>query len=192
MRVISGEVKGRRLRSAPGRHVRPTADRVREALFDIVCSRYRVAGTRFLDLFAGTGAVGIEALSRGAAEAVFVERAPSVRRVLEENLRRLGLRARARVIPLPAHRAVARLARAGECFDAVFIDPPYGTDLLVRSLQQLAREKILSDDAWVAAEYGPGLRLSEQYGPLWLTDVRRYGKTRLAFFRPAGDAMPLP
>src|ERR1700752_4701957 len=110
MRVIAGAAKGRRLRALPGRSVRPTADRVKEALFSMLQSRFDLDGAAVLDLFAGTGALGIEALSRGAARAVFVESDRGARTVLEANLTLCGLSDRSRVLPVPVRRALEMLA----------------------------------------------------------------------------------
>jgi 16S rRNA (guanine966-N2)-methyltransferase len=123
MRVIAGRLGGRRLRAPAGASVRPTADRVREALFAMLAD---VEGARVLDLFAGTGALGIEALSRGAASAVFVERDARVARVLEANLSALGLHApEAEVRRADAASALRRAREGREAYDLVFIDPPY-------------------------------------------------------------------
>ncbi|HVY44643.1 MAG TPA: 16S rRNA (guanine(966)-N(2))-methyltransferase RsmD, partial [Minicystis sp.] len=123
MRVIAGALGGRRLVAPPGRATRPTSDRVREAVFSALGD---VEGAVVLDLFAGTGALGIEALSRGAAHATFVENARASLAALRENLAALGLGATSSVIAQPAARAVASLAGApGPAFDLVLVDPPY-------------------------------------------------------------------
>jgi 16S rRNA (guanine966-N2)-methyltransferase len=121
MRVIAGVLGGRRLVAPKGLDTRPTSDRVREALFSALG---HVASARVLDLYAGTGALGIEALSRGAAHATFVESGRPALAALRENLATLALGDRARVVALPAARALASMAK-GEPFDLVFVDPPY-------------------------------------------------------------------
>jgi pantetheine-phosphate adenylyltransferase len=181
MRVIAGAAKGRRLRALRGRSVRPTADRVKEALFSMLGSRFDLDGAKVLDLFAGTGGLGIEALSRGAARAVFVERDPEARRVLSANLAACGFVERARIITRPVQRGVAELAGAGERFDGVFIDPPYGQGLADAALLQLA-EAGLIPGGWVAVEHHVDDALAEAYGRLRLTAARRYGKTAVALF----------
>src|SRR5882757_9379369 len=122
MRVIAGSLGGRRLIAPPGRATRPTSDRVREALFSILGG---VEGDEVLDLFAGTGALGIEALSRGAKQVTFVEQARAALRALRQNLRQLDLEPRAQVIAAPVERVLQSPSWPAETFDLVLIDPPY-------------------------------------------------------------------
>ncbi|HXG32250.1 MAG TPA: 16S rRNA (guanine(966)-N(2))-methyltransferase RsmD [Bryobacteraceae bacterium] len=175
MRVIAGEFRSRRLKSLPGLDVRPTPDRLREALFNVLASR--VQGCTFLDAYAGTGAVGIEALSRGAAQAVFVENHPPALRVLRENLRALGLESRARVIQADAPEAFRRV-RA----DIVFLDPPYSAQ------GQYARAlRILGSTVppLVIVQHPSRLDLAESYGGLRRTRTLRHGDNALSFYEPA-------
>ncbi|MCS6953247.1 MAG: 16S rRNA (guanine(966)-N(2))-methyltransferase RsmD [Bryobacteraceae bacterium] len=172
MRVIAGEFRSRRLKTLPGWHVRPTPDRLREALFNVLAPR--IEGCTFLDAYAGTGAVGIEALSRGAARAIFVEKHAPALRILRENLRVLGLESRAQVVRGEASRALGRL-RA----DIVFLDPPYREqDEYRRALQALARATI----ALVVVQHPTKLSLEETYGPLRRTRTLRQGDNVVSFF----------
>lgn len=123
MRVIGGMHKGRKIKSLKGENTRPTADIVREALFDILGSK--IVGSRFLDLFAGTGAVGIEALSRGAESAVFVEKSPEACSIIKQNLTDLNLIEKSQIIRDDAEFALEKLLREGKEFDITFMDPPY-------------------------------------------------------------------
>src|SRR5262245_42898286 len=132
MRVIAGALKGRRLVVPRGLLTRPTADQVRIALMDTLTPY--LPDSEVLDLFAGTGGVGIEALSRGARRATFVERDRRATQALRHNLETLGLSAGARVLAMDVERAVPRLAAAGETFDIVFLDPPYETALVPETL----------------------------------------------------------
>lgn len=182
MRVIAGTAKGRRLRTPRGWAVRPTADRVKEALFSMLLSRFDLDEAALLDLYAGSGALGIEGLSRGAARVVFVEQDRLARRVLEANLVTCGMAQRGRVIALPAQRAMRQLAAAEERFDGVLMDPPYGRGLADAALGQLAAEGLVKPGGWVAAEHHVDDALAESYGSLRLTAARRYGKTALALF----------
>jgi 16S rRNA (guanine(966)-N(2))-methyltransferase RsmD len=182
VRVIAGSAKGRTLRAAPGRKVRPTSDRVREALFSILGSRFDLEGATLADLFAGTGALGIEALSRGAGRVVFVESDREALRVLSSNLRALGFADRAEVLATPVEHALCLLARRRARFDGMLLDPPYRQGLLEAALTSLARLDLLTPGGWVMAEAHVETPLAEEYGVLRLTAVRRYGKTALALF----------
>jgi 16S rRNA (guanine(966)-N(2))-methyltransferase RsmD len=145
MRIIAGSARGRVLRSLKGLALRPTADRVRESLFSVLADR--VAGARFLDLYAGAGAVGLEALSRGATHATFVESHRPAGRVIEENARLCGFEGRVRVIIAPVARALAALRGEGAAFDLIFLDPPYGRGELGAALARLGQwPEMLADN----------------------------------------------
>ena len=181
MRVIAGSAKGHILKSVPGSGTRPITDRVKEALFDILGPS--IAGTRVLDLFAGTGSVGIEALSRGAAHATFVEREWRAIRTIEENLDITGLAERARVVQEDVFRFLA--PQAGQPFDIVHIAPPQYRSLWARTLQALNGTAHLASGGLAIAQLFP-----KEYAPLDLTglklvDQRRYGSTLLCFYQSA-------
>lgn len=180
--MIAGSAKGHRLKGLRGLEVRPTADRVKEALFSIVLSRFDLAGATVLDLFAGSGALGIEALSRGARRAVFVERHLPTAKVLRANLSSCGFGQEAEVWTTPVDRALAKLAERGDRFDGVFLDPPYERGWLGRTMLALGEGGILAAGAWVMAEHHADERVCEAYGGLRLTQARSYGKTGLALF----------
>ena len=185
MRVIGGAHRGRRLRAPRGLRTRPTADRVREALFDILGPAVR--GLRVLDLFAGTGAVGVEALSRGAARVVFVERDRDAVRALQANLAALGLsRDRARILAADAVAALARLGRSEPPFDLVFLDPPYAGDLAARTLATLAGSPLLRPGARVVVQHFAKTELRAVPGLERHGEARRFGETALTFFRAGG------
>jgi len=181
MRVISGKSKGRRLIAPKGRAVRPTADRIKESLFNILSRDF--TGMRVLELFAGTGNVSIEALSRGAASALLVDASERSGRVIRENLRRLDLSDRAQLWVMPVDRALRSLARQGQTFDLVFLDPPYDQNLVGRSLEMLASLNPLLPGAIVVAEHSVREPVKSNYASLSLNDQRRYGDTLLSFFR---------
>lgn len=182
MRVIAGSAKGRRLRTVAGRAVRPTADRVKEALFSMLDSRFSLDGAELLDLFAGSGALGIEGLSRGAVAATFVERDVAARRALEANLRHCGFDARARVLTASVDRALRAGVLHQRQFDGVLLDPPYGRGLADATLRQLSAVEVVRPGGWVAVEHHAGDELATAYGDLRLTAAKRYGKTALALF----------
>ncbi len=182
MRVVAGSAKGRRLKTSPGRATRPTADRVKEAIFSILGSRVDLAGAVVLDLFAGSGALGIEALSRGARAAVFVEEGRSALRVLRENLAACGFAERARVLPLPVTQALRRLAQGSERFDGVLLDPPYGQGLVAATLERLRTASVLRPGAWVVVEHH--VDEPPPAAPMaYLTAPHRYGKTGVTVLR---------
>ncbi len=189
MRVITGDARGRRLRSVPGTAVRPTADRVKEALFSILASRFELAGSALLDLFAGSGALGIEALSRGARRVTFVEKGAASRRVLVENLRLCGFADRAVVDPRSVEAALRAWAAQGVRVDGVLLDPPYLLGQFAATLERLGAGAIVAPGGWVAAEHHVDEPAAPRYGPLQLTLSRRYGKTGLALYTVAEDAV---
>ena len=179
MRIIGGKLGGRVLRAPGGAATRPTSEKVREAVFGILGS---VEGTRVLDLFAGAGAVGIEALSRGAAHASFVDAARPALIAIRSNLRELGLEDRASVI---AGDAIATLGRyrPPAPWGLVFVDPPYRSDLATRAVLALAPEH-LTADATIVIEHDRRAAPPDALGSLLRTDLRRYGDTLISFFRP--------
>ncbi len=179
MRIIAGSFKGHRLAAVRGR-LRPTSERVREAVFSIL--GLAVPGARVLDLFAGTGALGLEALSRGAAAVVFVEDHPASLKVLRRNIEALGLADRTEVLPLPVKGALKRLIARQAVFDIVFLDPPYGSGLAADTLKALAGAGILTPAARVVAEHSRREVLPGAVGGLERRDSRRYGDTQVAFY----------
>lgn len=182
MRIIAGALKGRRLAPVKGR-VRPTGAKVREAIFNILGDT--VAEAKVLDLFAGTGALGLEALSRGAKAAIFVEDQPQALQVLRRNLERLALTARTQVLPVSVYAALKKLTARGEKFDVAFLDPPYGGEEALAALQALAAAAIMTPGAWVVAEHSRRDHLPETAGSLARRELRRYGDTQVAFYLAA-------
>jgi 16S rRNA (guanine966-N2)-methyltransferase len=184
MRVVAGEYRGRRLRAPAGRDVRPTTDRVREALFGL--AEVAPEGGAVLDLFAGSGALGVEALSRGAARAVFVERDARVAALIKENLRALSVdEARWRVLHAPLPRALARLK---EPFDLVLADPPYRKGLAAALLTALAaRPILLAREHLIVLETEPDALPAERVLDFDRVRHRRYGDTEISFWRRRED-----
>jgi 16S rRNA (guanine966-N2)-methyltransferase len=182
MRVIAGTFRSRTLQAPPGQATRPSSDRLRETLFNVLAPR--ILGAKFLDLYAGSGAVGIEALSRGVLEVVFVERAAPPLKVLRANLARLGIEEAVQVVGasvaayLAATKAVAR-------FNLVFLDPPYEAEdeytAVLRAFGTSAR-KLLAPDALVIAEHFRKHKLEENYGALRRTRLLQQGDAALSFY----------
>ena len=184
MRVIGGRFKGRSLvEPTPKikRFLRPMREAVRAALFDILGDS--VTDARFLDLFAGTGSIGIEALSRGARSCVFVDLSDEACQIIQKNIENLGLSAQTRLYRLDVLQAIEFFARQGEQFDIVFIGPPYGHELAHKTLSRLAGYPILSSGALVVTEIFKKEKVQTEYGLLKSFDVRTYGDNSLWFYR---------
>ena len=183
MRVIGGEFRSRRLSAPRGDETRPTSDRLRETLFNVLGQA--VTGARFLDLYAGSGAVGIEALSRGAALCGFAERAPAALAALRANLNLLALGARARVESRTAAASLRRLAEAGESFDFVFLDPPY--EALAEYTETLSTlggdgKRMLRLGAVIVAEHARRQALPDRFGTLARSRLLEQGDAALSFY----------
>lgn len=178
MRVIAGEAKGRRLKKVPGSSTRPVGERVKEALFGIL--RDRVEGALFLDLYAGTGSVGIEALSRGARGAVFVERGRQAVATIKANLAHTRLSDRARVV----HSDVFAFLKKEdlEPFDLIYVAPPQYQELWAKTLSALDETSLLAPGGLVVAQIHPKEYEELELETLELTDQRKYGSTMLCFY----------
>jgi 16S rRNA (guanine966-N2)-methyltransferase len=180
LRVISGRFKGRNLASFEGRRIRPTTDRVREAIFNILTVEWE--GKEVLDLFAGTGALGIEALSRGAHRVVFVEHHPHALGVLDRNIKTLNLSGNFEVVRLRVDKGIKFIKRRGWKFDISFLDPPYRKDLAESSLRLIDSSDVLKEHGMVVVEHHSNEILPEHYQRLRLIDHRKYGNTGVSFF----------
>lgn len=185
MRVIAGSARGRLLQAGRGQAIRPTASKTKGAIFSILISRYGLDEVAVLDLFAGAGSLGIEALSRGAASATFVDDDATAVRILRTNIERCGLAAQSRVVQATLPAGLRRLA--GQRFGGVLLDPPYEKGLLATTLEELARLELVESGGWVVAEHSLDEPPGEAHGSLRLTDARRYGKTALAIFVCDGE-----
>jgi len=186
MRVIAGKAKGKRLQSREGMVTRPTAARVREAIFDILAPY--VEGSSFLDLYAGSGAVAIEALSRGARRAVLVDHDPACLRLAENNLRAAGLSREAEVRCLDVGEALLAMGRKGEKFDLVFLDPPYQEELVDKTLNMIQLAGVVTGGGMVLAEHGRRETVPGQVDTLQRLRQYRYGDTMLSLYRQKKEA----
>jgi 16S rRNA (guanine966-N2)-methyltransferase len=191
LRIISGSARGRRLFSPKNFHIRPTADRVKESLFNILNSL--ISGyddCRALDVFAGTGNLGLEALSRGAVNAVFIDSHKESAALVIKNLRMLGFADRGRVIERDAVSALRSLEKREPPFQLVFIDPPYRQGLVQRVLEYLAGSFLIDEKSLVIAEVASHEILPNAFDTLTEFDRRVYGDTAIVFFRRMPEGNP--
>ena len=184
MRVITGEYRGRKLATVKGANIRYTAERVKGALFSILGKN--IQGARFLDFYAGSGNIGIEAISRGAESVTFVEVNPICARGISSNLSKCGLS------PVPPDivllkmgmsRAMEYFRRHDTQFDIIFLDPPYRKGMVEKTLREISNYSILAPDGKVAAQHDPREDAPEQMETLARTDQRQYGTTVLSFYK---------
>ena len=181
MRVISGTARGTKLKTPEGLQTRPTSDRVKEAVFSIV--QFEVQGSRFLDLFGGSGQMAIEALSRGAASAVIVDGRKDACKLIQDNLRLTHLAPKAKVVQSDYQ---SYLDRCWETFDLIFLDPPYAEVFLENSLKKISEIDILSDRGIIICERPADKTLEVDIPGLVRGKDYRYGKTWITLFRKAG------
>jgi len=185
MRIIAGEFRSRILAAPRGMETRPTSDRLRETLFNILGPR--VQGSRFADLYSGSGAVGIEAISRGALHVHFAENAPAALTAIRDNLKLLKITKNFMIHERTALGALERLKEQGSVQDIVYLDPPYEAekeyDQILRMLGGAAHERLLAEDAIVIAEHSSRKSLSEHYGSLQRTRVKDQGAAALSFYQ---------
>ena len=182
MRVVSGSARGCRLQPVPGMNTRPTTDRVKENVFNLIQDHVRDADV--LDLFAGTGQLGIECLSRGAAFAVFVDRRPDAAALTRENLKLCGLTDRSRVV---AGDSMEFLKAAREKYDLIFLDPPYETELLETAIAHIARHDLLNVHGMMIAEHPVDKALPALSAPYRMGRTYRYGKIAVTIYHQDGD-----
>ncbi len=182
MRIITGTFRGLRLKTLKGGNLRPTSDQLRETLFDVLGPQ--VAGSTFLDAYAGSGAVGLEALSRGASQVVFIEHHRAAAELIRKNLSALKIDSGFRLMTCQVLSGLEKLEEEGACFNYVFLDPPYDE---VREyhhvLRQLGRSKLLLPTSLVIAEHLRRVVLEERYATLARTRLLRHGDAQLAFYR---------
>lgn len=182
MRVITGSARGRRLKELEGMETRPTTDRVKEGLFSAL--QFDIEGRRVLDLFAGTGQLGIECLSRGAASAVFVDRRPDAVKLIKENLKVCDLTDRARVV---AGDSMEFLKATREKYDLVFLDPPYQAGLLEGAIAHIARHDLLNAHGIMVAEHPVDAALPTLSAPYRMGRTYRYGKIAVTLYHRDGE-----
>jgi len=191
MRIISGSHRGHRIQALKGASLRPTSDQMRETLFDVLGPSVR--DSRFLDAYAGSGAVGLEALSRGAKEVVFIEHHRAAYQMIRKNLAALNMQSGFYLLNSKVLTALERLDEEGDVFDYVFLDPPYSeVSEYHHALRQLGRSRMLTPSSLVIAEHSRHCFLEDHYNQLERTRCIRHGDTQLTFYRLSQTAAQPP
>lgn len=185
MRVISGEYRGRRLKALEGNNTRPTTDKVKESMFNIIGPYFQ--GGRSLDLFAGSGALTIEALSRGIDEAVCIDHNFGAIKVIKENLQLVKAEQKAKVLKMDADRAIEQLAQEKQKFDLLFLDPPYAKQKIVQQLQTMAAKQLLNPGAIVVCEVDKEVNLPDKLAHFSLKRRAVYGITEVVVYEYEGE-----
>lgn len=181
MRIISGLARGTRLVDFEGSTIRPTSDRVRGAIFSMLTSKLGTfEGLRVLDIFAGTGAMGLEALSRGAATALFIDHTRQAQQLLKSNIQRCHLQKNSQLVIQSAQMALATLK--DHCFDVIFMDPPYAKNLVPEIILKITEFQLLSRAGIICAEEKKGVDVAARIGSYTRIEVRHYGNTSIHLF----------
>jgi len=181
LRVISGSAKGLKLITLEGMSTRPTTDRVKENLFNIIAPY--IADSIVLDLFAGSGSLGIEALSRGAQSVVFSDQSEKSIEIINKNLKNTKFLEKSEVFWGEAQLILKKLSHQGKKFDIIFLDPPYKNEIVPKILHDLQISGILNDRVLIVAETDIVDELPNELGSLIVSKIQKYGKTKLTFFR---------
>jgi 16S rRNA (guanine966-N2)-methyltransferase len=185
MRVVSGDLKGRILKAVPGTSTRPTTDKVKESLFNMIGPYF--TGGLGLDLFAGSGGLGIEALSRGLEKVIFVDREGKAIQIINENLKSCGLEEKAEVYRNDAARALKAIQKRNLVFNYIFLDPPYKKQQLVKLLEIIENEKLINEDGLIVCEHASDIQLPEKIGILRQTRNEKYGIIGITLYKLDAD-----
>jgi 16S rRNA (guanine966-N2)-methyltransferase len=180
LRIIGGTARGVPIKAPDTKNTRPTLDRIKESVFNILMPY--IADTVVLDLFAGSGSLGIEALSRGAKSAVFVDKSKKCRDLIFDNLDKTKFTKQATVLAMDAAKAINYLYRRQEKFDIIFLDPPYKMNFIVRTIQNIDDFDIMSEESILACEHHMDETPPEKVGKLVRTRVKHYGETLFSFY----------
>ena len=181
MRIIAGEYKGRMLDFPKNVDVRPTQDRVREALFNVIAPQ--IQGKLVLDLFAGSGSLGIEAISRGAKKATFVENNLKCIHIIKKNIEKVAIESKTAILKMDVFKALGTFDEKGDIFDIVFLDPPYYKELPKKALIMLSQYDILSPTNTIVIEHFKKDNIPENINNILIYNQKKYGDTVLSFFR---------
>jgi 16S rRNA (guanine966-N2)-methyltransferase len=188
MRIISGTSKGRKLTTLKSQAIRPTSDRVKESIFNILGGE--VEGKVVLDLFAGTGNLGIEALSRGAKKVLFVEKGRQALRLIQRNLSQFRMRERSEILPKDVSRAIGILNQRGESFDLMLMDPPYEKGLIQKTLWKLHSHRIYHEESILVIEHDRREPIPKRVEGWTLIRQREIGDTVISFLAPSNQRAP--
>ncbi|MGD6816296.1 16S rRNA (guanine(966)-N(2))-methyltransferase RsmD [Metabacillus sp. 84] len=185
MRVVSGSLKGRPLKAVPGMSTRPTTDKVKEAIFNMIGPYFD--GGSALDLFGGSGGLGIEALSRGVASCIFVDREAKAIQTIHNNLEACRLQDQAEVYRNDAERALKAIIKRELQFKLIFLDPPYKQQKLKALINQISEKQLLASEGFLIAEHGTEIALPEEIGNLSLAKYETYGAAAVSIYQHSGD-----
>lgn len=180
LRVIGGTARGVPLKSPDTKNTRPTLDRTKESLFNILMPY--ISDARVLDLFSGSGSLGIESLSRGAKEAVFIDNSKRCRDIIVENLKKTRMEERSTVIALDVFKAIKLLSNKNTKFDIIFLDPPYNMNFIAKTIQNIDEFDIIAEEGILACEHHVNEQAPERVGRLTKVRIKEYGETQYSFY----------
>ncbi|WZL74798.1 16S rRNA (guanine(966)-N(2))-methyltransferase RsmD [Clostridiaceae bacterium 35-E11] len=180
MRVIAGSLKGRRLKTPKGIETRPTTDRVKESIFSIIHAH--IIDSIIIDLFSGTGNLGIEALSRGAEKVFFVDKNKNSIQLIKENIESMGLKSKSEILFCDALKAIKQLASLSHKFDIIFMDPPYSKGLILPCMEAINAEDMLKEDGIILVEHDTKDTLPDNVGRLIKRKEKKYGNTMISIY----------
>lgn len=185
MRIIAGSARGRKILPPEGMNTRPTLDRVKENMFNII--QVHVYGAKALDLFAGTGSLGLEAVSRGASECYLIDRFPKTYSLLETNVKDLGFEDKCKCLNMDSYDALTFLKEKGEIFDLIFVDPPYLKDMVPIAIERIDEYNLLKKDGLIAIKIDSEEVIYEGSKNIKLIRSKRYGNTTVCFYKYKED-----
>ncbi len=181
MRITSGILKNKRIKSREGQETRPTLERIKEAIFSIISDK--IEGSRFLDLYAGTGNMSLEALSRGARRAILIEKEQEAIRVIIDNINDCKMEDKSRAYKNDVLRAIEILSRKNEKFDIIFLDPPYKENLSIKTIKHISDYNIIESEGIIISEHSVYEKMPNEIGKLIKYDERNYNKKIITFYK---------
>lgn len=181
MRIISGTMRGRNIKTPTGETTRPTADRVKESVFNIISKR--LYNSVVLDMFSGSGNIGIEAISRGSSQCVFIEKDPSSYKILMENIESLGIKDKTMLFNGDSFLTLGLLNKKGMKFDLIFLDPPYFKNLIPKAVESINKYGLLNEGGIIISEYDSTESIDEKIGNLGIYRSEKYGRIKISFWK---------